>query len=265
MKPLILRINEDVITQLKERLTAPQTLDGLARDILSKTCDEIAKDRSLNDIFPNYIETKHSKTENIELNFTEAEYKQITNTAAYATAYEIMSEKDLHGEEGIQELIRRILYGACAEFSNKRALIDIFPAEIKLTFADLPPEIEEKTQSDSESVEEQKTEPKEKKEQRIDIQEAKLLNETIGIYGSSKLDSHRIQLEQEKIQNAGNNALIILKDAYYPPGVQDEMFKSCTDLSAKERSFTYLDLFENKTITKSEDGVVIRTLVNSAE
>jgi hypothetical protein len=229
MKPMFLRINEEVKTQLKEQLTAPQTLDELARDIVSKTCEEIAKDLSLNNIFPNYIEAKHSKTENIELNFTEAEYKQIINTAAYATAYEILSEKDLHGEDGVQELIRRILYGACAEFAKKRALIDIFPAEIKLTFADLPSEIEEKTQSDSENVEEQKTEPtKNKRKERVDIQNAKLLNETIGIYGDSKLHSKQIQLEQVKIQNAGNNALIILKDVYYPAGIQDEMFKSCT-------------------------------------
>ncbi|MFZ4856061.1 MAG: hypothetical protein ACOYL3_06660 [Desulfuromonadaceae bacterium] len=234
MKPLILRINEDVITQLKERLTAPQTLDELARDIVSKTCDEIAKDRSLNDIFPNYIEAKHSKTDNLEINFTDPEYKQVTGTAAFATAYEILCEKD-----GLDELLCRILHGACAEIVSASKPITKTKNKSRLT-----------TEKD--------------REERVDIQNTKLLNETIGIYGNSKLHSPRIQLEQEKIQNTGNNALIILEDVYYPPGVQDEMFKSCTDLSAKERSFTYLDLFENKTITKSEDGVVIRTLDNSA-
>ena len=226
MKPMILRINEDVKTQLTARLIAPQTVDGLARDILSKTCDEIAKDRSLNDIFPNYVHTKHSKTDNLELNFTEAEYEQITDTAAYATAYEILCEKD-----GLHELIRRILYGYCAEIANSSK-----PKEDK--------------PKDTKHIEKNETKPKEK-------------SYTMGIYGSSTLHSAQIKLEQEKIQSNGSDTLIILQDGYYSDAIIKEMFESCIAPSKKtkkdeeeEQIFRYIDLFTNKTITKrkTNDG-----------
>lgn len=231
MKPLTVRINKDVKTQLTARLTAPQTLDGFVRDIVSKTCDEIAKDRSLNEIFPNHIDTKHGKTENLEINLTEKEYEQLTDTAAYATAYEILREKD-----GLHELIRRILYGYCAEATNSS----------------------KPKPKDHKHIEKNETKPKDK-------------NYTIGIYGDSKLHSAQIKLEQERIQSNGSDTLIILQDGYYSDAIIKEMFESCIAPAKKtkkdeeeEQIFRYINLFTNKTITKrkTNDGnlEIIQTL-----
>ncbi len=223
IKTVSVALSKDTIDRLTVKCSKPQTLDELAREIISKTCVEIAKDRSLFDIFPYYVDVKRSKTEKLNLNFTKAEYEQVIGTAAYATAYEILCEKD-----GLHELICRILYGYCAETANSSK--------------DEP--------KDTKHIEKNETKPKEK-------------SYTMGIYGSSTLHSAQIKLEQEKIQSNGSDTLIILQDGYYSDAIIKEMFESCIAPAKKtkkdeeeEQIFRYIDLFTNKTITKrkTNDG-----------
>jgi hypothetical protein len=226
-KRVNVRMPKHVLTQL----TTDEGLSELPREILSRTCAEIAKGRLLKDIFPNYdIENGHPKNTTLSLRLTEQELNQII-----AATIKLQIPK----ARGLSGLIYWILSGTYAELAKNRSLDDIFSE--KTLQVDHSPNNKQPT---PDSV---KTKAKTKVIRR-DTRKAGTESETIGIYGDSQLHAKLIRPKQEEIQNAGNNALIILEDGNYPAGVKEEMLNSVQ---------TYINLFTVETVN-SKTGKVVK-------